>query len=102
MYLSPVHGRRDLQIQGQQASDTVAAVPDTGYTGIKQFMSGKYLVSEVTFKNGVKEGLKKTFYTSGKVRQTFWYENNLREDSSQDGIMKRDRCFVPPHTYMTL
>jgi hypothetical protein len=31
----------------------------------------------------VKEGLKKTFYASGKVRQTFWYVNNLREDSSK-------------------
>jgi hypothetical protein len=67
----------------QAANDTVSAVPDTGFTGIKQFMSGKYVVSEVTFKNGVKEGLKKTFYASGKVRQTFWYVNNLREDSSK-------------------
>jgi antitoxin component YwqK of YwqJK toxin-antitoxin module len=58
-------------------------VPDTGFTGIKQFMSGKYLVSEVTFKNGVMEGLKKTFYPSGKLRQTSWYENGLREDSSK-------------------
>jgi hypothetical protein len=67
----------------QSSNDTVSAVPDTGFTGIKQYMSGQYIVSEVTFKNGVKEGLKKTFYASGKVRQTFWYENNLREDSSK-------------------
>lgn len=62
-------------------ADTVT-VPDTGYTGIKQFMSGLYLVSEVTFKNGVMEGLKKTFYQSGRLQRTFWYVNGLRQDSS--------------------
>jgi antitoxin component YwqK of YwqJK toxin-antitoxin module len=63
-------------------TDTIS-VPDTGYTGIKQFMSNKYLVSEVTFKNGVRNGLMKSFYASGKLRQTFWYENGLREDSAK-------------------
>lgn len=62
-------------------ADTVT-VPDTGYTGIKQFMSGHYLISEVTFKNGVMEGLKKTFYQSGRLQRTFWYVNGLRQDSS--------------------
>jgi MORN repeat variant len=57
-------------------------VPDTGYTGIKQYMSGKYLVKEVTFKNGIREGLMKSFYETGEVRHTYWYENGLREDSS--------------------
>ena len=66
----------------QSGNDNVN-IPDTGYTGIKQYMSGKYLVSEVTFKNGVMAGLKKTFYQSGKLRQTSWYENGLREDSSK-------------------
>ncbi len=77
------NGKGPAKSESQAQSDTVAAVADTGYTGIKQFMSGKYIVSEVTFKNGVKEGLKKTFYISGNVRQTFWYVNNLREDSSK-------------------
>jgi antitoxin component YwqK of YwqJK toxin-antitoxin module len=58
-------------------------VPDTGYTGIKQFMSGEYIVSKVTYKNGVLDGLKETFYKSGKLRLTYWYENGLREDSSK-------------------
>ena len=64
------------------ANDTVL-VPDTGYTGIKQYMSGQYLVKEVTFKNGVRQGLMKTFYPGGQLRITFWYENGLREDSSR-------------------
>lgn len=64
-----------------EEADTVT-VADTGYTGIKQFMSGRYMVSEVTFKNGVREGLTKTFYQSGRLQRTFWYENGLRQDSS--------------------
>jgi len=63
-------------------NDTIT-VPDTGYTGIKQYMSGNHLVKEVTFKNGVREGLMKTFYAGGQVYQTFWYENGLREDSGR-------------------
>jgi hypothetical protein len=67
----------------KERPDDTVTVPDTGYTGIKQYMSGEYLVREVTFKNGVKEGLTKTYYQSGKLRQTFWYENDLRQDSSR-------------------
>lgn len=63
-------------------NDTIT-VPDTGYTGIKQYMSGNLLVKEITFKNGVREGLMKTFYAGGQVYQTFWYENGLREDSGR-------------------
>jgi hypothetical protein len=67
-----------------------STVPDTGYTGIKQYMSGNTLVKEVTFKNGIREGVMKSFYISGRVRQSFWYENGLREDSAkwyyEDGI----------------
>ncbi len=46
----------------------LSSVPDTGYTGIKKYMSGNYVVKEVTFKNGVREGLMKTFYQTGEVR----------------------------------
>ena len=55
---------------------------DTGFTGIKQYMSGTHLVMETTLKNGVKEGLMKTYYPNSKLRRTFWYENGLREDSA--------------------
>src|SRR5664279_299212 len=68
--------------KGKLAVNDSITVPDTGYTGIKQFMSGRFLVKEVTFENGVREGLMKSFYQTGEVRQTFWYENGLREDSS--------------------
>ncbi|OFY46825.1 MAG: hypothetical protein A2Z69_03555 [Bacteroidetes bacterium RBG_13_44_24] len=57
-------------------------VPDTGYTGIKQYFSNYRMLKEVTFRNGVREGLTKTYYQGGQLYQTFWYENGLREDSS--------------------
>jgi hypothetical protein len=63
-------------------NDTIS-VPDTGFTGISQYMNGTRIVKEITFKNGVKQGLMKTYYISGKVRQTFWYEKGLRQDSSR-------------------
>jgi hypothetical protein len=86
----------------QSTNDTIAAMPDTGYTGIKQFMSGKYLVSEVTFKNGIEEGLKKTFYMSGKLRQTFWYENGLREDSSKWYYEEGQVFRITPYVHDTI
>jgi hypothetical protein len=71
-------GRKEVK----QEEET-PAVPDTGYTGIRQYRSGTYLVSEVTFKNGVRDGLMKSFYQGGQVRQTFWYENGLKQDSAR-------------------
>lgn len=68
---------------GSGSGNDTTSVSDTGFTGIKKYMSGNHLAMETTFKNGVKEGLTKTFYPSGKVRGTFWYENGLREDSAK-------------------
>jgi hypothetical protein len=57
-------------------------VADTGYTGIKQYFSGRTISYEATFKNGVRNGLMRSFYPSGKLRQTFWYENGMKEDTA--------------------
>jgi hypothetical protein len=82
LFISGCTGRGNQKTDSQTAIDTTS-VPDTGYTGIKQYMSGKYIVKEVTFKNGVRDGLMKSFYQDGRVRQTFWYKNGLREDSAK-------------------
>jgi hypothetical protein len=76
------NGRRHAKNDSLSNNDTVN-VADTGYTGIKQYWSGQIMVKEVTFKNGVREGLMKSFYQTGEVRQTFWYKNGLREDSAK-------------------
>jgi hypothetical protein len=80
-FIAGCTGKGSAKKETLSVSDSVT-VPDTGFTGIKQYMSGKNLVKEVTFKNGVREGLMKSFYQTGEVRQTFWYKNGLREDSS--------------------
>jgi hypothetical protein len=64
------------------ARDTTS-VSDTGFTGIKQYMSGSHITMEANFENGVKEGLTKTYYASGKLRGTLVYVNGLREDSAK-------------------
>ena len=69
-------GKKNLKTE----NDTIA-VTDTGFTGIKQYSSGNNLIKEITFKNGVRQGLMKSFYKGGQLYQTFWYENGVREDS---------------------
>ncbi|HPY66591.1 MAG TPA: hypothetical protein PLI41_07820 [Bacteroidales bacterium] len=80
--LAGCSGRGTSKQNAVVETDTVI-VPDTGYTGIKQYMSGNLKVKEVTFKNGVRQGLTKTFYQSGELYQTFWYENDIREDTGR-------------------
>jgi hypothetical protein len=75
-------GRGSSGKNSVNANDT-ASVRDTGFTGIKKYTSGNHISLETTFKNGVKQGLSRTFYISGKVRGTSWYENGLREDSAK-------------------
>jgi hypothetical protein len=75
-------GRGSGKKNSSDGNDT-SSVADTGFTGIKQYMSGNHLVMETTFKNGIKEGLTKTYYTSGKLKGTLWYENGLKEDSAK-------------------
>ena len=66
--------------ENQNDTSTVA---DTGFTGIKQLFSNHRLAREVTYKNGVKNGLMKTYLATGKVYQTFWYKNGIREDTAK-------------------
>jgi hypothetical protein len=81
LLFSGCNSKRAARNDATAGVDTVQ-VPDTGYTGIKQYMSGQLLVKEVTFKNGVREGVMKSFYQTGELRQSFWYEKGLREDSA--------------------
>lgn len=80
-FITGCNGKKTGPGPQAEGTDTVT-VADTGYTGIKQYMSGTTLVKEVTFSNGVRQGVMKSFYQTGEVRQTFWYKNGMREDSS--------------------
>jgi hypothetical protein len=74
-----------------------STVADTGFTGIKQFYSKNFLSYEAEYKNGVRNGLMKTYYQSGKLRQTFHYVNGMREDTAiwyhEDGVIFRKTAF---------
>jgi hypothetical protein len=73
-------GSHKAEDQNQIDTSTVA---DTGFTGIKQFYSKKILAREVTYKNGVINGLMKTYLPNGQLYQTFWYKNGVREDTAK-------------------
>jgi len=83
LLLNPGCAGRGSSIKDSQVSSDTVSVPDTGYTGIKQYFSGNTLEKEVTFRNGIRHGEMKSFYTTRQVRQLFWYENGLREDSAK-------------------
>jgi antitoxin component YwqK of YwqJK toxin-antitoxin module len=80
-----------------ESQTEVSSAPDTGFTGIRQYFSKNFLSYEATFRNGIRNGLMKTYYPSGKLRQTFWYENGLREDTAvwyhEDGVVFRKTPF---------
>ena len=79
--ISGCSGRSSRSRESVAEADTVT-VPDTGFTGIKQYFSNKLLVKEVTFKNSIRHGETKSYYQGGQLYQRFWYENGLREDSA--------------------
>jgi len=73
---------KNTSSRNDNLTDT-STVADTGFTGIKQLYSHKLLAREVTYKNGVKQGLMKTYLVSGKLYQTFWYRNGHLEDTAK-------------------
>lgn len=77
----------------EETAESAVNEPDTGFTGIGVYRSGNLVSAEVTMKNGIRHGIMKTYYPSGKLRQTFWYENGMREDTAiwyhEDGVIFR-------------
>ena len=72
---------RNSARNGSGADTTTVA--DTGYTGIKKYVSDGKVLKEVSFKNGIRYGETRTFYPGGQLYQTIWYENDVREDSAR-------------------
>jgi len=77
-----------LQSCNTSSTDSAKDTPkvkksDENYTGVKRFYEGEILKKEVTYKNGIKEGLNKNYYDDGKLKRTIWYENNLKEDTAK-------------------
>lgn len=72
--------------------------PDTGYTGVKNYIRNDVKVKEVTYKNGVREGMTRTFYKGGVVEQDIPYEgdqkNGLAKWYYADGKLFRVTPYV--------
>jgi hypothetical protein len=94
-------GKGSLRKDTSELADTIT-VPDTGYTGIKQYFSGDRLIKEVTFKNGIRSGEMKSFYQGGQLYQTFWYENGLREDSAKWFYLEGQLFRSTPYVHDTI
>lgn len=86
----------------QVNSPDTTAVKDTGYTGITKYWSKDLLIKEVTFKNGIREGLMKSYYAGGQVYQTFWYENGLKEDSARWYYLEGQLFRTTPYKHDTV
>ena len=83
-FLLIVNCGRRTNVKNESIPEDTLTVADTGFTGIRRYFSGNNQLSyETTLKNGVRHGLTKSYYADGQVRQTFWYENGLREDSAK-------------------
>jgi antitoxin component YwqK of YwqJK toxin-antitoxin module len=100
LFIIPLAGcgrNKTGNVNAQNEIDTLASVPDTGFTGIRQYYSKEKLVKEVTFQNGIRHGLMKTFYEDGKLRQTFTYKNGTIEDTARwyylDGLVFRETLY---------
>ena len=83
IFLLIVNCGRHKNVKNESVSVDTLTVPDTGFTGIRQYFSGNSLVYDATLKNGVRHGLMKSYYASGQLRVTYWYENGVREDSAK-------------------
>jgi hypothetical protein len=69
---------------------------------VVQYKSGNNLIKEITFRNGVREGLMKSFYAGGQLYQTFWYENGLREDSVRWYYLEGQLFRTTPYKHDTI
>ena len=74
--------KRKSASKKENLADT-STVADTGFTGIQQLYSKKLLAREITYKNGVMNGIMKTYLQTGQLYQSFWYVNGIKEDTAK-------------------
>ncbi len=57
--------------------------PDTGYTGTRSYFKDDVKVREVTFKNGIRSGLSRTFYAGGVTEQEILYSEGKKNGEAK-------------------
>jgi antitoxin component YwqK of YwqJK toxin-antitoxin module len=84
---------KNKSLSGKEKIEAAVAEADS----LVRSYSGSWLVKEVPYKNGKRQGLMKTYNTTGTLYQTFWYENGLRQDTAklyfEDGKVFRTTPF---------
>ncbi len=53
-------------------------VPDTGYTGVRSYIKDNIKLREVEFRNGVRQGMTRTFYKGGVLEQEIPYTDGKK------------------------
>ncbi len=56
---------------------------EDGFTGVKPFYQDGTLLKEVTYRNGIRNGLTTTYYPNGMIRQTIFYTNEIKTDTAR-------------------
>lgn len=78
--------------------DTLASEVSRKFTGVKPSHVNGRLDSEITYRNGIRNGLTKTYYPSGFIKQIIPYCNGLKCDTArwfyEDGKLFRNTPYV--------
>lgn len=78
--------------------DTLAQEVKKRFTGVKPNYSEGKLVSEISYRNGIRHGLTKTYYPSGTIKQLITYCDGLKCDTArwfyEDGKLFRNTPYV--------
>lgn len=73
-------------------------VADTGYTGVKNYIKDNIKLKEVNYKNGLKEGITRTFYKGGALEQEIPYSGDKKNGEAKwyypDGKLFRVTPYV--------
>lgn len=57
--------------------------PDTGYTGVRNYIRDNIKLREVTFKNGLREGMTRTYYKGGALEQEIPYSGDKKNGEAK-------------------
>lgn len=82
--------------EGNRKKDVQVA--DTGYTGIKNYVRDNVKLKESEFKNGIREGMTRTFYKGGQLEQEIPYSGDRKNGEAKwyypDGKLFRVTPYV--------
>jgi len=57
--------------------------PDTGYTGIEVYKKDNIKTKEVEYKNGIREGMTRTYYKGGMIEQEIQYKGGVKNGDAR-------------------